>query len=81
MAIEFSTTALISSCNKLGQVCIADSIFWGVVLILALGVIKAIAGALHKEEPKPSWKLGDTKEAPEGFKWVLVRESELDKRK
>lgn len=79
MALQFDTNALISSCGTAGKICIAETIFWGTALLLAIGVIKAIAEALRKEEPKPSWKLGDTKEAPEGFKWVLVRESELNK--
>jgi hypothetical protein len=78
MALQFDTSALISSCATAGKICIAETVFWGVALLLAIGIVKAIAEALRKEEPKPSWKQGDAKEAPKGFKWVLVRESDLN---
>jgi hypothetical protein len=79
MALQFDASALISNCGTAGKICIAETIFWGVALLLAIGVVKAVAEALRKEEPKPNWKDGDAKEAPKGFKWVLVRESDLNK--
>lgn len=40
-------------------------------------VIRAIAELMAKKPEAGDWRKGTDRETPEGFKWVLVRESDL----
>ena len=77
MAVTFDTSAVISACGKAGQICLADTVFWMLALMFAIGVIRAIAELMAKKPEAGDWRKGTDRETPEGFKWVLVRESDL----
>jgi len=78
MAVEFVTSALVSSCDKLGQICIASSVVWGIAVLLVLGAIKGLIVFFGTKPAPIDWQAGGGREsAPKGFKWVLVSEKEL----